>query len=103
MNKMPHKNPKKPLSQRLCETFDIPLGAVGRISFIEAVGNRELCISGCEGLSSYTDGRVILELCDGRLTITGTGLELRSFSGGRVSVSGRISGIIYGAEASDVC
>ena len=99
MNKIPNKNPRKPLSQRFCETLDIPVGTVGRISFIEAVGNRELSISGCEGLTSYTDRCVILELCDGRLTVTGAGLELRSFTGGRVSVSGVIASIVYGAEA----
>jgi len=103
MNQTPNKNPKKPFSQRLCEKLDIPVGTVGRISFIEAVGNRELCISGCEGLISYTDKKVILELCDSRLTVTGAGLELRSFSGGRISVSGMIAGIVYGEENSDAC
>ncbi len=100
---------KKPLSQRMCETLDIPVGTFGRISFIEAVGNRELSISGCESLTSYTGEKVILELCDGRLTVTGTELELRSFSGGSVLVNGVITSIIYGTEqgrldeGGDVC
>ena len=99
-----NKNPKKPLSQRIAETLDIPVGTFGRISFIEAVGSRELCISGCEGLITYTGECVVLELCDGRLTVRGAGLELHSFSGGRVSVSGRIKGILYGerGETDDV-
>ncbi len=92
------KKNKKPFSQRLCETLDIPVGTFGKISFIEAVGNRELCVDGCEGLVTYTDDLVILILCDGLLTVRGSGLELRSFSGGRVSVSGVISNICYGEE-----
>jgi len=92
---------KKPLSQRLCETLDIPVGTFGRISFIEAVGNRELCISGCETLTSYSDTQVVLMLCDGQLTVNGSLLELRSFSGGRVSVSGIIESILYGAKEGD--
>ncbi|MBQ8551265.1 MAG: YabP/YqfC family sporulation protein [Clostridia bacterium] len=96
------KNRKKPLSQRICETLDIPVGTFGRISFIEAVSNRELCIDGCEGLITYTEDLVVLVLCDGLLTVKGSGLELRSFSGGRVSVSGIISTICYGAESEAV-
>lgn len=96
-----NKNPKKPISQRICETLDIPVGTFGRISFLEAAGSRELCISGCESLVTYTDNRVVLDLCDGRLTVRGAALELHSFSGGRVSVSGRIKGIIYGTEETD--
>lgn len=95
------KKIKKPISQRLCETLDIPVGTFGKISFIEAVGNRELCVSGCLGLISYTDRLVILELCDGILTVSGSLLELHSFSGGRVSVSGVISGISYGERGAE--
>ena len=93
-----NKKSKKPLSQRLCEVLDIPVGTFGKISFIEAVGNRELCVDGCEGLVTYTDNTVILILCDGLLTVKGTELELKSFSFGRVSVSGIISSICYGEE-----
>ncbi len=88
----------KPFSQRLCEAFDIPVGTFGRISFIEASGNRELCISGCEELIAYAEDKVILELCDHRLIICGSELELRSFSGGRIAVNGCIASIVYDKE-----
>jgi sporulation protein YqfC len=87
-----------PLSQRILDKLDIPVGTFGRISFIEATGNREINISGCVGLNEYSASRVVLELCDGFMTIIGSELELRSFSGGRVSVSGIISSIKYGRE-----
>ncbi len=90
------KKNKKPLSQRICETLDVPVGTFGRISFIEAVGNREVCIDGCEGIATYTDSEVSLLLCDGELTLKGAKLELKSFSLGRVSVSGIIHSINYG-------
>jgi len=91
-----NKNRKKPLSQRICETFDIPVGTFGKISFVEATGNRELGISGCEALLNYGSDRIVLRLCDGIITVLGEGLELRSFSGGRVTVNGIITGISYG-------
>ncbi|MBQ8509139.1 MAG: YabP/YqfC family sporulation protein [Clostridia bacterium] len=93
-----NKNARKPLSQRLCETFDIPVGTFGKISFIEAAGNRELSISGCESLVAYTEECVVLELCDGCITIRGSDLTLRSFTGGRVTVNGIIVSIFYGRE-----
>lgn len=96
------KKIKKPLSQRLCETLDIPVCTFGKTSLIEAVGNREISVSGCLGLVSYTEELVVLELCDGVLTVVGSLLELHSFSCGRVSVSGIISGISYG-EGETAC
>ena len=93
-----NKKTKKPLSQRLCENLDIPLGTFGRISFIEAIGNREVCVDGCEGIADYTETEVSLILCDGALTLRGEELELKSFSCGRVSVSGIIRSINYGGK-----
>ena len=96
-----NRNGKKTISQRICETLDIPVGTFGRISFVEVAGNRELGISGCEGLMVYTGERIVLTLCDGVITVCGEGLELHSFSGGRVSISGTISGISYGDVAGE--
>lgn len=96
-----NKTSKKSLSRRICETLDIPVGTFGRISFIEAIGNRELSVSGCESLVVYTEELVVLELCDGTLSVKGNGLELRSFTGGRVTVSGTISAIGYGGRESE--
>lgn len=93
------KKAKKPLSQRISAAFDIPEGTIGRCSSVEAVGQREVCVGGCEGLLSYTEDEVVLMLCDGVLTVKGEDLGLRSFSGGRVCVSGRIYCIRYGDES----
>ncbi len=95
-----NKKTKKSISQRICECLDIPVGTFGNCSGTEAVGNKEVSFCGCERLVSYTDIRVILELCDNTVTICGEGLTMRSFSGGRISVFGRIDSICYG-EAHD--
>ncbi len=92
------KKTKKSLSSRFCDTLDIPVGTFGHISFIEAVSNRELSVCGCETLITYTEELVVLELCDGKLTVRGNELELRSFTGGRVTISGTISNIGYGVR-----
>ena len=93
-----NKKPKKSLSQRICESFDIPDGTLARSSTAEALGNREVCFSGCEGLMSYTDSEVVLSLCDNTVSVCGEELILRSFSGGRIAVCGRIDCIRYGVR-----
>lgn len=105
MNKKRGSEPKqKPsLGERLLRAMDVPVGVLGNTSFIEATGNRELEISGCIGLEVYTSERVVLELCDGAITIDGDRLELRSFSGGAVAVSGTIRNIFFGKKSgSDI-
>lgn len=87
-----------PVSQRVLDALDFPVGAFGRISFVEAAGNREVTVEGCVGLSEYGEKMISLELCDGTMTISGAGLELRSFSGGKVSVNGVIRSIEWGRE-----
>ena len=96
-----NKKAKKTISQRICESFDIPVGTFGRCSSVEAVGNREVSICGCEGLVSYADDEVILNLCDNMMSVRGEGLTLRSFSGGRIAVCGRIDCIRYGNVSED--
>ncbi len=95
------KKTRKPITQRICESLDIPEGTFGRTSFFEAVGNREITVSGCEGLRTYTDDRVVLELCDGIFSVCGRELELKSFIDGSVSIRGVIFSVHYG-EVCDV-
>ena len=96
-----NKKSKKSLSQRICEGLDIPDGTLSRSSTAEALGNREVCFGGCEGLVSYTECEVILSLCDNTVSVSGDGLVLRSFSGGRIAVCGRIDCIRYGVRGVD--
>ena len=92
------KKPRKPITQRICESLDLPEGTLGRTSFFEAAGNREITVSGCVGLRTYTDCKVVLELCDGIFSVLGRELELKSFNGGSVSIRGIILSVHYGEE-----
>lgn len=95
------KGKKIPIGQRVCERLDIPVGTLGKSSFVEAVGSREITVSGCEGLINYTDSEVVLRLCDGMVSVSGEELELRSFAGGRILVRGRVRCIRLGGEVGD--
>ena len=85
------KNKKISPLQRLMEGLDIPVGTFGKFSFVEAVGKREVTVGGCVSLLNYTEKEVELRVCDGVVCISGEGLELQSFTLGRVAVRGRVT------------
>lgn len=85
-----------PLSQRICRSLDLPAGTIGKSSFVEITGGQELTADRCEALVKYSSDTIILEMCDGFLTIKGGLLEIRSFSGGCAVISGRIASVILG-------
>ena len=93
-----NRKTRKPLPQRICEALDFPIGALGSVSGFAGTGNRELLLSGCSGLVSYTGERVVLTMCDGGLTVTGHELEVKSFTGGHISVTGIIETMTFGKE-----
>ena len=71
-----------PVSQRVLDALDFPVGAFGRISFVEAAGNREVTVEGCVGLSEYGEKMISLELCDGTMTIAAPGASCGAFRAG---------------------
>ncbi len=95
------KGKKIPLGQRVCERLDIPSGTLTNTSFVEIAGSREVTLSGCEALVNYSETEVKLRLCDGEISISGEGLELRSFSGGRIAVRGAVRSICLGGEGGN--
>ncbi len=95
------KGKKIPLAQRVCERLDIPSGTLTNTSFVEIAGDREVTLSGCEALVIYRENEVKLRLCDGEITLRGEGLELRSFSGGRIAVRGTVRSICFGGDGGD--
>lgn len=99
MNNSETKKRKKsgiPIFEKMRRSLDIPAGTFGKCSYLCVSGNRELEISGCEGLEIYTGEEIVLLLCDGVLRIEGRELELSSFSGGTIIVNGLIDRLILG-------
>lgn len=88
-----NKTDKVPLLERLRRSLDIPADALSGVSQSRLYGDRELEICGCDGLEVYSAERIILLLCDTRMTICGSSLELRSFSGGSIRITGIIRSV----------
>ena len=57
--------------------------------------NRSVIIGACRSLVGDSETEVRLRLADGIVTVSGSGLSLRSFDGDQMEVSGLISGMRF--------
>ncbi len=69
----------------------IPPSAVGIESRIELNGRREVVLEGCEAVLEYTSERAVMRMCDGVVSICGSGLEMANYGDGTVTLSGKMS------------
>ena len=57
-------------------------------------GNREIKLCGCRGVEKYTEGEIVLVMCDMYFKITGGNLTVSSFRNGEISVTGAIESVL---------
>lgn len=62
----------------------------GKKSMLNMLGRNKIEVCGCMGLMIYRDELIQIRLCDGIVRITGAGLTLRNYFGGRMIISGRV-------------
>ena len=86
---------RRPLSDRLTESLEIPRAALGSCARIELAGNRELTVEGCVGITEYDETTVSMSLGDLTATVHGSGLLIRSFDPHCIAVSGAIMTIEF--------
>ncbi len=67
----------------------------GKISEISIMGRNQIEISGCMGLLVYRDELIEIRLCDSIFRLSGEGLTLKNYFGGRIVISGRIDKTEY--------
>lgn len=60
------------------------------VSSFEMVSCGDMLIHGANKVIEYENTRIVLRLCDLRLTVTGEGLTMKSYYNGTVRVCGRI-------------
>ena len=68
---------------------------MARRSQLSLVGRTKLELGGCMGLLIYRDEMIQIRLCDSILRISGEGLTLKNYYGGRMIISGRIDKTEY--------
>ena len=91
MSKRGFKMRKMHIKEIIADKFDIPLEGIARIPNAQLVGNSELSIDGCVGIKKYETTQIIICANDFLLKISGSSLNMMTFSGGRVTIRGYIS------------
>lgn len=62
---------------------------------VEMIGRNTLILTHHKGLTEYTAQKICAKSSEGLLTVTGNGLTLTQMNAERLTVSGKIDGVIY--------
>ncbi|MBQ8738065.1 MAG: YabP/YqfC family sporulation protein [Clostridia bacterium] len=82
---------KKHIKEIIFDKFDIPLSGIASIPNAQFVGDYELSIDACIGVKKYEPNEIIIRAKDYLLRVSGSSLNMMTFSGGRVTIRGFIS------------
>ena len=91
-------NQKLPLRARISRALEVADDTLGGVSGISIYGNHTLVADDCQGILSYTDDQVIFRLNGLLVTLSGKNLLLSAFRGCRITISGRIDGLLFQKE-----
>ncbi len=86
-----NKMRKRHIEEIIFDKFDIPLEGIASIPNAQFVGDSQLSIDGCIGIKKYESCEIIIRSKDFILKITGSSLNMMTFSNGRVTIRGYIS------------
>ncbi len=81
---------KTTMRERLADAIDISKEVVLDTILISSIGNRELTLENYKSILLYSDTCIRVKANPYPLTITGTGLEIRSISRDLLYITGRI-------------
>ena len=101
MRKTERKAPPRPGWQAAADVLGAEGDLLARIPVFVVRGNREIEISGCEGILEYGEERIVLETGGSCCVVTGRGLTLGDFSEGFLSVRGEIGSLRFGGNGEE--
>lgn len=76
----------------------LPAGGFGLEFGAVLEGRETLLLSGVTALHAYSEEEITLRSRSGRVRVIGTGMTMLGFGGGRITVRGRIDGLILEGE-----
>lgn len=86
---------KRDLRDKVAAIFELPGDVLMDQSRLTLIGARELMVENHRGLYEYTTDKVVLAVPEGRLTVAGQELSIRSISPDQLTICGSIRGIDY--------
>ncbi|MBP3321343.1 MAG: YabP/YqfC family sporulation protein [Clostridia bacterium] len=75
------------------QTLGLPAGEAGTPTEAILSGRDLVEISGCKGLTVYTEEQIAMRVKEGELSVYGEDLELKLYRGAHIAIMGRIDGI----------
>ena len=82
--------------QELAEKLELPGELVPGAASLCITGGRQALIQGHRGVLEYSGERVVLALKRGKISLLGSGLQLRAMKGEEIIISGRIETVEWG-------
>ena len=89
---------KRDFAARLAARLDIPRELLPGGFGASLAGDRELTVRGCKRILSYGQAEITLAVGATVLTVRGSDLYCSAFSGGAVTVTGKITGLLLGGQ-----
>lgn len=86
---------EKSFRERLAEEFELPEPVLKNCPGIELSANRCAFIEGCKGIVEYSENGIELNLGSISARFCGTELEINSYDGENVLLSGNFSAISF--------
>lgn len=69
--------------------------AVSMVSSFEMISGNDLLIHGAKKVIEYGNDRIVLRLCDLRLSVSGSNLTMKSYYDGTVRICGEIRTVSF--------
>lgn len=87
--------------ERLADSLDIPRESLPGESGIIITGTRSAVISGCTGVLEYGKERITVRTTTGRISISGSRLEIQSLIEDRITVFGCLASVALDAKTTE--
>ena len=93
---MLHLKRLKELPQSLADKLMIPPELLPGTGSVSIVGGRQALVEDHRGILEYSEERIVLALKRGKLSLTGSNLQLQAMNRGELLISGRIQNVEWG-------
>ena len=92
---------KRDLAAKFAARFDIPRALLPGGFAISMAGDSELTVRGCKRILSYEETEILLAVGGTVLRVMGQELYCSAFSGGALTLTGKITGLLLGGNLND--
>ncbi|HIX63460.1 MAG TPA: YabP/YqfC family sporulation protein [Candidatus Mediterraneibacter colneyensis] len=86
---------REQLRERLASAASMPKDVTLKAAVVTALGNFEVCIGNYRGIMEYTENLVRVQTKGGQIRLTGSGLQVKYYTGDEMKITGRIEMIRF--------